>query len=109
MSMLMMALLNFWRNSPSDVLGLRIVASAGDGSVKDNSSTSQELREYLKVCSTERLSTYAQQGFEKNFNGSGLVLQDVVNELGRRLEFEVENGLHQAGSGRSGSTDLAGG
>jgi hypothetical protein len=24
-----------------------------------------------------------------------LVLQDIVNELGRRLDFDVENGLYQ--------------
>jgi hypothetical protein len=29
------------------------------------------------------------------FDKSGLVLQDIVNELGRRLEYSVENGLCQ--------------
>ncbi len=100
-----MALLNFWRNSPEDVLGLRIeqiVANAGDGLVRDRSITSQELRQYLSQCPTEQLSTYAQQCLDKSFNSSGLVLQDVVNELGRRLEFEVENGLYQGRAGAIG-------
>jgi hypothetical protein len=26
---------------------------------------------------------------------SGLVLQDIINELGRRLDYQVENGLYQ--------------
>jgi hypothetical protein len=29
------------------------------------------------------------------FDKGGIVLQDIVNELGRRLDFDVENGLYQ--------------
>jgi hypothetical protein len=32
---------------------------------------------------------------ESSFNKSGFVLQDIVNELGRRLEFDVESGPYQ--------------
>ena len=100
-----MALLNFWRNSRTDVLNLRveqIVANAGDGLVKDNSLTSHELRQYFSECPTERLSTYAQQCLDKGFNNSGFVLQDIVNEFGRRLDFEVESGLYRGKPGAIG-------
>ena len=45
---------------------------------------------------------YAQQCLEKSFTSSGLVLQDVVNELGRRLDFDVESGLYQGRVGAIG-------
>ena len=93
-----MALLNFWKNSREDVLHLRIeqiVANAGDGTVKDESLCSKELRSYFKECPAEKLFDYARQILEKSFNNSGLVLQDIVNELGRRLDFDVEDGLYR--------------
>jgi len=38
---------------------------------------------------------YARHCLENTFDTSGLVLQDIVNELGRRLDFDVENGIYQ--------------
>jgi len=93
-----MALLNFWKNSREDVLKLKIeqvVSNAGDGSVRDQSICSTELREYFGQCPAENLLLYAQQCLEKAFNNSGLVLQDIVNEFGRRLDFDVENGFYR--------------
>jgi hypothetical protein len=49
----------------------------------------------LNVAPIERLFDYARHCLESSFNKSGLVLQDIVNEFGRRLDFEVENGLYQ--------------
>jgi hypothetical protein len=100
-----MALLNFWKNSRQDVLTLRIeqiVSSAGDGNVRDQSSCSNELRAYFSECPVEILFSYAQQCLEKSFLNSGLVLQDIVNEFGRRLDFEVENGLYRRKPGAIG-------
>jgi hypothetical protein len=56
---------------------------------------SSEFKEYLTVAPIERLFDYARHCLESSFNKSGLVLQDIVNEFGRRLEFDVENGLYQ--------------
>jgi hypothetical protein len=93
-----MALLNFWKNSREDVLRLRIeqvVSSAGDGQIRDASECSAELRQFFKECPAETLSEYVDQILEKPFAGSGFVLQDLVNEFGRRLDFEVEDGLYR--------------
>ena len=93
-----MSLLNFWKNSREDVLRLRIdqvVSNAGDGSIKDDSRCSKELRSYFSECPAENLFLYANQILEKPFVNSGLVLQDLVNEFGRRLDFEVEDGLYR--------------
>lgn len=73
----------------------QIVAFAGNGNLRDQSVCSDQLREYFRTNSSERLSRYAQECLEQAFPESGFVLQDVVNELGRRLEFDVSNGRYR--------------
>jgi len=93
-----MPLLSFWKSNRDEVLKLnieQIVSSAGGGNLKDNNSCSEELRQFLKVSPSSHLFGYARYCLETAFDKSGLVLQDIVNELGRRLDFDVENGLYQ--------------
>jgi hypothetical protein len=73
----------------------QVVSIAGDGNLRDHTESSEELRQLLRVVPSERLFAYARHCLETSFNKSGLVLQDIVNELGRRLEFDVNNGLYQ--------------
>jgi len=90
--------MNFWKTAKEDVLKLKvevIVKNAGDGHLRDQSPCSLELRQYLSVAPVESLFDYARQCLDKSFPESGLALQDVVNELGRRLDFNVENGLYR--------------
>jgi hypothetical protein len=96
--MFIMPLMNFWKTAKEDVLKLRvdvIVKNAGDGNLRDQSPCAVELRQYLSVAPVESLFDYARQCLDKSFPESGLALQDVVNELGRRLDFDVENGLYR--------------
>lgn len=96
-----MPLLSFWRTNKQEVLKLsveQVVSSAGDGALRDSEESSSELREFLKEVNSERLFDYAGHCLESSFPRSGFVLQDVVNEFGRRLGFEVENGLYQGKS-----------
>jgi len=91
-----MPLLIFWKSNRDEVLKLnieQIVSSAGDGNLKDDSNCSEELRQFFKVCPSDHLFGYARHCLETAFDKSGIVLQDIVNELGRRLDFDVENGL----------------
>jgi hypothetical protein len=93
-----MPLLSFWKTNRDEVLKLnieQIVSNAGDGNLRDKSECSEELRRFLKIAPSDRLFVYARHCLETSFNKSGLVLQEVVNELGRRLDFDVENGLYQ--------------
>jgi len=93
-----MPLLSFWKSNRDEVLRLtieQVVSSAGDGNLHDHSGCSGELRKFLRSVPSERLFAYARHCLETSFNKSGLVLQDVVNELGRRLDFDVEDGLYQ--------------
>jgi hypothetical protein len=93
-----MPLLSFWKSAKEDVLKMtieQVVSSAGDGNLRDAASCSDEFRQFLSVAPVERLFDYARHCLESSFNKSGLVLQDIVNEFGRRLDFEAENGLYQ--------------
>lgn len=93
-----MALLAFWKSNRDAVLGLsvqQILSSAGDGKLRDGTECSREFREFLRETPSEYLYRYVQHCLDSPFNDSGLVLQDLVNEIGCRLEFEVEDGLYR--------------
>src|ERR1043165_8588223 len=93
-----MPLLQFWKTAKEEVLKMtieQVVASAGNGVLHDHSPCSDEFRQYLIVAPIERLFDYSRHCLESSFNKSGLALQDIVNEFGRRLDFEAENGLYQ--------------
>jgi len=95
---LAMPLLDFWTSNREAALKMtiqQVVSSAGDGQLRDGNEASTEFRGYLRICPSESLFEYAGYCLETAFDKSGIVLQDIVNELGRRLDFEVENGLYQ--------------
>ena len=93
-----MPLLEFWHSNPSTIAQLtieQIVATAGSGNLQDNSDCSHELREYLSQVDKLQVATYIEGCLTVRFQKSGLVLQDLVNELGRRLDYQVTNGRYQ--------------
>jgi hypothetical protein len=93
-----MPLLAFWESNPDEVGQTsieQIVAMAGDGSLKDGSHCSSELREYLTQADTPKLASYIEHCLSVSFPKGGLVFQDLVNELGRRLDYKVSNGRYQ--------------
>jgi hypothetical protein len=93
-----MPLIALWTSNPKAIGESsieQIVAIAGDGNLKDSSPCSEELREYFTQVDSGRLSNYVDHCLESGFPKSGLVLQDLVNELGRRLDYKVTNGRYQ--------------
>lgn len=93
-----MPLLQFWKSAPEAVAELsieQIVASAGNGTLTDGSDCSKELRTFISQVSSIKLASYVDYCLTAKFEKSGLVLQDLVNELGRRLDYKVSNGLYQ--------------
>ena len=87
-----------WSSNPGTVgefIIEQVVATAGDGNLRDESACSQELRAYLAQAPSEKLGPYIQHCLTSSFSKSGMVLQDLVNELGRRLDFAVTNGRYQ--------------
>lgn len=92
-----MALLQFWASNRDGVLSQsmrQIVMIAGDGRLSDNSECSRELRQFLREVPSEYLFSYASQCLVEEFENKGFVLQDIINELGRRLDFDVEHGRY---------------
>jgi len=73
----------------------QIIALCGNGKLTDNSECSRDFREYLQIAKSTDLLRYQRTCLESSFERSGNVLQDVVNELGRRLDYTAENGLYQ--------------
>ncbi|MGE4195274.1 MAG: hypothetical protein AB7E51_17965 [Pseudodesulfovibrio sp.] len=101
-----MPLLDFWDSKPDTVQNMslkQIVANAGDGNLKDGSDASVELREYFAQVSIEKLGEYVEFCLSYPFNDSGFVLQDLVNELGNRLEYDVDWGRYRGVKGKVGA------
>jgi len=73
----------------------QILAFTGEGKLLDNSQTSIEFREFLENIPTEKLRNFSIECLNESFNNSGIVLQDLINEIGSRLGFKVENGLYR--------------
>lgn len=100
-----MSLIELFKHNPDSFEGYlakQIVAFAGDGNIRDDSECSSQLRQYLRSIDTKRLERYAKECLEQSFQDSGLFLQDIVNEFGRRLEFDVENGRYRGTAGAIG-------
>jgi hypothetical protein len=93
-----MPLLELWKSNP-DAVGTftieQIVTTAGDGHLNDRSICSVELRKFLSVVPSSKLFNHLDRCLSASFPKSGFVLQDIVNELGRRLDYQVESGLYQ--------------
>jgi len=84
----------------------QIVAICGDGKLRDKSASSDQLRQFLSQRSTVQLEAYAQYCLEEKFDRGGLVLQDVINEIGRRLGYQVQNGRYRGAQNQIGFDGL---
>src|SRR5947209_14159732 len=104
-----MPLLALWNSNQSAVSEFsieQVVATAGDGVLKDGSLCSTELREYLAQTRAEKIASYVEHCLGSSFTKGGMVLQDLINELGRRLDYEVVNGRYQGISSAIGFDGL---
>ncbi|MBF0169797.1 MAG: hypothetical protein HQK87_01685 [Nitrospinae bacterium] len=104
-----MSLIELWKSGKDQITGKRlqqIIAFAGDGKLADGNSTSTEFREFLSVVPTALLVNFSNQCLEGSFQDSGFVLQDIVNEIGRRLDFTVQDGLYRGRRGVVGFDGL---
>jgi hypothetical protein len=73
----------------------QIVAFCGDGKLKDNSTCSEQFRQFLKLQTPDALASYSNYCLDNKFERSGLILQDCINEIGRRLGYDVKNGRYK--------------
>lgn len=111
-----MPLISLYESSPDAIQDMniqQIVGLAGDGQLLDDSDCQREIRDYLKRADPGQLEAYANYCLDSAFTDSGLVLQDIVNEMGYRLGFQVENGRYRGKRNENGfdglwSSDAAG-
>jgi len=95
-----MSLINLWRANPEAVLRMTLptvvrMAIDPDDSLRDGSQGSLALRQFLTEIESNKLTSFATYCLESAFPESGQVLQDIVNEIGRRLGFAAENGRYR--------------
>ena len=72
----------------------QLVAFCGNGKLTNASETSREFRELLALAPAAKFGDFVTSCLNDPFPQSGLVLQDVVNEIGRRLGFSVDFGSY---------------
>jgi hypothetical protein len=70
----------------------QIISFLGEGKLHNED---QSFRKFLKKVANDLLVKYAEECLEKSFQDSGLALQDIVNEIGSRLGFQVTHGLYR--------------
>jgi hypothetical protein len=75
----------------------QILNFTGDGKLRDNNDTSSEFRRLLEIISSEILKSFINDCLTEKFenNNGGYALQDIINQIGKRLSFKIENGLYQ--------------
>jgi hypothetical protein len=83
-----MPLLSLWDSNPHAIGEFtieQVVTAAGDGNLKDGSECSRELRQFLAQIPSEKIAKYIDHCLTNRFDKGGVVLQDLVNELGAGL------------------------
>lgn len=104
-----MSLIQLWKTSPEQLRNKhlhQIIAFAGEGKLRDGNETSAEFRAFLSQVSSTMLAMFVDECLNASFTDSGYALQDVVNEVGRRLGFRVSNGNYQGRPGVVGYDGL---
>lgn len=104
-----MALVDLWTSSRDQLRQKhvqQIIAFAGDGKLLDGSDASLEFRDFLAQVPSALLVRYADECLLDSFQNSGYALQDIVNQVGRRLGFEVIDGRYRGTSAHVGFDGL---
>lgn len=104
-----MSLQDLWISAPDQLREKhvqQIIAFAGEGKLLDGAVASIEFRSLLAYVPSLILRRYASECLSEAFPNCGLALQDVVNEVGRRLGFTVTPGRYRGVSGQIGFDGL---
>src|SRR6266516_1422376 len=104
-----MALKDIWSQTPQELDGRhvqQIIAWSGDGFLRDGTAASNEFRGYIDLIPSRLLVNYCTQCLDEAFDQSGLTLQDLVNQIGKRLGLEVKFGRYRGSQGAIGFDGL---
>jgi hypothetical protein len=102
-----MSLADLWSISRKQLEGKQvrqIIAFAGGGQLTDGGAGAAEFREFLGQVPSDYLSRYAEECLGESFPGSGFALQDIVNQIGRRLGYTVTDGRYRGTTKQIGLT-----
>jgi hypothetical protein len=105
----LMSLADLWSISREQLEGKQvrqIIAFAGGGQLTDGGAGAVEFREFLGLVPSDHLSRYADECLGESFPGSGFALQDVVNQIGRRLGYTVTDGRYRGTTNQVGFDGL---
>ena len=94
-----MPLVDLWLNSQEQLVDKhvqQIVTFAGDGKLRDGNNASREFHEFLSQIPNQTLCRYVDECLKEALPDGGLVLQDLVNEIGIRLGFSVSYGRYRS-------------
>lgn len=97
-----MGLPELWLQSREQIRGkhvAQVIGFAGSGKLRDGSDASLEFRQFLGLIPSDLLARYADECLSGHFEDNGLALQDIVNEIGRRLGFDVRPGRYRGVQG----------
>lgn len=101
----MTSLLDIWikQNAFFEVKSVeQVISIAGDGHLRDGSESSKQLRELFANIPLKSIIKYIDECLNNPFSQSGFALQDLVNEVGRRLGFLIEHGYYRGGGSKIG-------
>lgn len=104
-----MALADLWlaaREQLSDKQVRQIISFAGVGQLRDGNDASVEFRDFLSRVPSALLQRYADECLKESFEGSGFALQDIINQVGRRLGFSVTYGRYRGVTNQIGFDGL---
>lgn len=75
----------------------QLVKFTGNGNL-NSYNTCKQIRDYFSVIDSNKLASYAKECIDTKFPEGGFILQDIINEIGKRLDFEVQFGEYHSGS-----------
>ena len=104
-----MPLTELWKSAQKEIQDKHVqqmIGFAGDGKLRDGGTASKEFRDFLALISPDFLSRYANDCINEGFDSSGLALQDIINEVGTRLGFRVEQGRYRGTQNQIGYDGL---
>jgi hypothetical protein len=104
-----MSLTELWGKQRDQLLEKRVsqvIAFAGSGRLTDESPTSHEFRDFLNHVSSVVLSGYADDCLRESFTDSGFALQDIINQVGKRLGLSVTDGKYRGRHGQTGEDGI---
>ena len=101
---------DIWDSSPKyfeDKTLLQILGIIGNGKLTDDRATSREFKELLNSLPTNKLEEFINECLTTAGENSNRALQDLVNEIGMRLGFDVEFGRYIGKKNNTNLTKLA--